>query len=812
MISENDWKQEQARLKQVTETLRTKIEELAPEVSGLRNQVTDFAKKFWEDVTVNTSTFDDFEETLYSIRQQEALLSERERSHKQRLQRYNNMKRMLPSPYFGRIDYEEKGSPESEQIYIGVSSLVDEDGLGFLVYDWRTPIASMYYDHSPGSAAYATPGGVIEGTMLLKRQYQIKSGELRSVFDTSVTIGDELLQQALGRGADAQMKSIVATIQKEQNAIIRDDKSRMLIVQGAAGSGKTSAALQRAAYLLYKHRGRLRADQIVLFSPNPMFNSYVSTVLPELGEENMQQTTFQEYLAYWLGNQMRLEDPFDQIEYVLSAAGDSDSAYEARLQGIRYKASESFLHALQHYADWLCQEGMLFSGIWFREREIITAEQMAEQFYSYDSSIKLANRALLLRDWLQQQLASIERKERKAEWVKDELDYLDNEQYEEAHKAVLKKYERNEAVFDFAQSYIDQYEDFQGTEQGEGDAYDIADQEEEHLRRMIVKESFAPLRRDARRYKFIDFARLYGQMFSENASKYAEMTGTDEAGLPEKWAEICAQTRAKLSGSELLYEDATPFLYLKELVEGVRMNTDVRHVFVDEGQDYSPFQYAFLKRLFPRARMTVLGDFGQAIFVQSTILHEADSPLARIYGPDETRLIRLVRSYRSTKEIVEFTKAMLPDGTDIVPFERYGGKPQLVRLSNSGERAARITSDLASLRAEGFDSIAVITKTAAEARAAYDALSAEGGEELRLITKETLTFEKGVAVIPAYLAKGVEFDAVLVYDASAQTYSRESERKLFYTVCTRAMHRLRLYAVGDAAPYMKQLDTSLFEE
>ncbi|SEN51697.1 RNA polymerase recycling motor HelD [Paenibacillus sp. OV219] len=808
MISENDWKQEQARLKQVTETLQTKIAELAPEVSGLRNQVTDFAKKFWEDVTVNTSTFDDFEETLYSIRQQEALLSERERSHKQRLQRWNNMKRMLPAPYFGRIDYEEKGASGSEQIYIGVSSLVEEDGLSFLVYDWRTPIASMYYDHSPGSAAYATPGGQIDGTMLLKRQYQIKSGELRSVFDTSVTIGDELLQQALGKGADAQMKSIVATIQKEQNAIIRDDKSWMLIVQGAAGSGKTSAALQRAAYLLYKHRDRLRADQIVLFSPNPMFNSYVSTVLPELGEENMQQTTFQEYLAYWLGSQMQLEDPFDQIEYVLSAAVDDDSANEARLQGIRYKASEIFLHALQQYAERLCKKGMLFSGIWFRDREVITAPQMAEQFYSYDSTIRLANRALLLREWLLLQLTSIERKERKAEWVQDELDYLDNEQYEEVHKAVLKKYERDEAVFDFTQSYIDQYGDFQGTEQGEGDVFDFADQEEELLRRMIVKESFEPLRRDVRRFKFIDFVQLYGQLFGEEA-QYLEMTGESE--VPEKWAEICAQTRAKLSGSELLYEDATPYLYLKELVEGVRMNTDVRHVFVDEGQDYSPFQYAFLKRLFPRARMTVLGDFGQAIFVQSTILHEADSPLARIYGPDETRLIRLVRSYRSTKEIVEFTKAMLPDGADIVPFERLGGKPQLVRLGSSEERAGHIASDVEALRAEGFDSIAVITKTAAEARVAYDELTENGGEALRLITKETLTFEKGVAVIPAYLAKGVEFDAVLVYDASAQTYSRESERKLFYTVCTRAMHRLRLYTVGNVAPYIQQLDTSLYE-
>ncbi|QMV42350.1 RNA polymerase recycling motor HelD [Cohnella cholangitidis] len=806
MISANDWKQEQERLDLVTTQLQSRIAELEPEVAGLRNQVTDFRKRFWEEVTVNASTHEDFEETFYSIKQQEALLSERERSHRLRVQQWNNMKRLLPSPFFGRIDFEEEGMGSSEPIYIGVSSLVDEEGMNFLVYDWRTPIASMYYDYSPGEVAYRTPGGLVKGKMLLKRQYQIRDGRLRNVFDTSVTIGDELLQQVLGKGADAQMKSIVATIQKEQNAIIRDDKSRMLIVQGAAGSGKTSAALQRAAYLLYKYRDRLTADQIVLFSPNPMFNSYVSTVLPELGEENMQQTTFQEYLGFWLESAMRLEDPFDQLEYVLAA--QPTKAYEARLQGIRYKASEAFLQALQSYANWLCREGMKFSGIEFMGRELITAKQMESQFYSYDSSIRLENRVALLREWLLRELTDLERKERDATWVQDELDYLDNEQYDEAYKTLLKKYRREEAVFDFTQQYVDAYGDFPNREQGEENVFDFAGQEEELLRRMVVKERFQPLRRDVKRFKFVDVIGLYGQLFGDEAD-YRRMTGGSE--VPEHWSEMGRQTKEKLDRFELFYEDATPFLYVKELVEGLRSNTDVRYVFVDEGQDYSPFQYAFLKRLFPRARMTVLGDFGQAIFAQATNLHEEDSPLVRLYGKEETRLIRLVRSYRSTQEIVAFTKSLLPGGGEIVPFERSGGKPRLLKLGSSEERAARIMEDLASLKAEGFDSIAVITKTSAESREAYEALTAKGGEALRLITKDTLTFEKGIAIIPSYLAKGVEFDAVLVYDASSRTYSRESERKLFYTVCTRAMHRLRLYTTGEMTPYMQGLDTDLYE-
>ena len=403
----------------------------------------------------------------------------------------------------------------------------------------------------------------------------------------------------------------------------------------------------------------------------------------------------------------------------------------------------------------------------------------------------------------------LERREWNASWARDELDYLDNDQYDEAYKALMSKYQREEAVFDFTQPYLDA-NDGPPSNQGQRieDVFDFASQEEELLVRMIVKERFLPLRESVKRLQFVDVIGLYSQLFSDEP-EYCQMSGQSE--LPDCWQEICTQTKEKLNKRELFYEDATPFLYLKELVEGVRRNTKIRYVFVDEGQDYSPFQYTFLKRLFPRARMTVLGDFRQAIFAQATNLHEADSTLMRMYGEEDTRLIRLVRSYRSTKEIVEFAKQLLPVGDEIVPFERSGSKPCLLKLSDSELRARRIIKDIAKLKDDGFESIAIITKTAQESYAAYDTLLDNGGESLRLITKETLTFEKGVAVIPSYLAKGVEFDAVLVYDASSKTYSLENERKLFYTVCTRAMHRLRLYTAGDVTPFLQGIDTDLYE-
>ncbi|CAM3502188.1 MULTISPECIES: RNA polymerase recycling motor HelD [Paenibacillus] len=796
------WRLEQERLDQVREKLKARIDALEPEVSGLSDQAAEIRRRFWEEVTVNTSTDEEFEETFYTIKQQATVLSERERRHRLLLQQWRSFNRMLPSPYFGRVDFLEDGLNGSEQIYIGVSSFVDENGLTFLVYDWRSPIASLYYDHSPGAASYDTPVGRITGTMELKRQYQIQDGQLRRMFDASVTIGDELLQQMLAKGADSQMKSIVSTIQKEQNAIIRNDHSRLLIVQGAAGSGKTSAALQRVAYLLYKNRDSLKADQIVLFSPNQMFNSYVSSVLPELGEENMQQTTFQEYLEYWLGSSFQVEDPFSQIEYVLTAQSTPND--EARLQGMKYKASEAFMKALQNYAQWLGREGMLFNGIRFRDRVLITAEQMRSQFYGYDTSLSLANRVDLLQKWILKELSLLDRKELGASWVEEELHYLDNEHYAEVFSELHKERE----VLDIAEHYAVVREKISNKRREDEGDFDFAEREEDLLRQRIVKASFKPIRKSVKRFSFIDVHGLYTQLFIDEAA-YREKT--NEVDIPVLWSEICKQTSDKLEKFEIFYEDATPYLYLKELIEGVRTNTEIRHVFIDEGQDYSPFQYEYLKKLFPRARMTVLGDFGQAIFTQSTNLQDAESPLFRLYGETETCLIRLVRSYRSTREIVEFTKELLSDVSEIVPFERSGPKPLLVKVEDGEMRDIRVLKDIAALKAEGFESIAVITKTAAESRSAFESLRKHGGEALQLITKETETFEKGAMVIPVYLAKGVEFDAVLIYEASPHAYGQDNHRKLLYTACTRAMHQLLLYTTGDWSPFVESMDSSLYE-
>jgi DNA helicase II / ATP-dependent DNA helicase PcrA len=391
----SDFQVEQERVNTVIKEIEKKKQKLQQNTGGVSSDVLELRKSFWEDVTVNMDEPDDVIETAASIKQQAELLSERERTFKQMNKQMRILERLKYSPYFGRIDFLETGEKNVDHVYLGIASLMDERDENFLIYDWRAPISSLYYDFAPGPASYHTMDGKITGEMNLKRQFIIRDSTIKALFDTGVTIGDEMLQEVLGNNANAQMRSIVATIQREQNLIIRNEKSRLLIVQGVAGSGKTSAALQRVAYLLYRYRETLKSENIMLFSPNPLFNSYVSTVLPELGEENMEQATFMEYLNNRIGTQYEVEDPFDQMEFLLNVEKHSD--YHSRVKGIRYKSSLQFKQIIDQYVIDLSKKGLLFKDLIFRGEIFISKEAIYDYFYSLDNSFTIPNRLEMVR-------------------------------------------------------------------------------------------------------------------------------------------------------------------------------------------------------------------------------------------------------------------------------------------------------------------------------------------------------------------------------------------------------------------------------
>lgn len=761
---DSEFQQEQKRVDSVIETITERISRLERETSRRQNELVTIRKHFWDEVKVNVDTFDDYLETIIGLRQEAQALSVSQSTDRHVSKNLSKLRRMQEVPYFGRIDFIEEGESIQEQIYIGISTLTDTSGEEFLIYDWRAPVSSVYYDYQPGPAQYAAPGGIFRGTLEKKWQYLIRGGVLQSMYDTSLTIGDEILQQVLGKGTDKHMHSIVATIQQEQNRIIRHDRGKLLIVHGAAGSGKTSAALQRIAFLLYKYRDSMNADQIILFSPNSMFNSYVSNVLPELGEESMQQVTFQEYLNHRLSSEFQVENPYEQLEYVLTAT--NTPSYKSRVASIRFKASPLFFEAIESYRKSLALSGMLFKDMNFRGKPIVTAEQIAERFYSNDTSLRFHNRLEKLKDWLVKKINETQKDELTKPWVQEKIELLSNEDYHKAHTYLAKKRGfKRESIAD----------------------YEI---EPEALARLIVQQKLKPLRKQVQTTGFIDIKEIYKQLFADPLQIKQLMDGE----TPAEWAEICQATLKMLSEGKLSYEDATPFLLMKELIQGFQSNSSIKHVLVDEAQDYSLFQFEFLKRLFPSARMTVLGDFNQAIFAHASEMNDFHTLLS-LYGQVETEVINMTRSYRSTKPIIEFTSRLVPNGERIIPFERDGERPALTQLLDHTELHRYIASKVATLRNLRYNSIAIICKSSEESKSAYEALS--NIDDIKLLKNGSIEYEEGVVVVPSYLSKGIEFDAVIIYDASEQVYGDESLRRVFYTACTRAMHYLQLYSVGE---------------
>lgn len=762
--------EEEQRLRDTLEQVSRRLRKEMALLGDRRDDVVGIRQEFWDDVRMSFTDATEVEETWRSIMQQAELLAERERSHRVASEAVERLTKQFDSPYFARIDFAERGGPV-EVIYIGRGSLVGEDGETFWVYDWRAPISSLFYDHEPGPASYAIPDGAMVGELKLKRQFVIRGGQMKHMFDTSETVGDEILQAVLSEGSDTAMKSIVATIQKEQNRIIRDEKHRMLVVQGAAGSGKTSAALQRIAYLLYRFRDTLKPDNIILFSPNPVFKGYVSRVLPDLGEANMTQMTFRELIEARLGRRFEVEDLFSQTEALAASAGTADGA--ARERAVRYKGSEHYFATVENYLKRLEKEGVKFRPLRFRNMTIASAEEMAEQFYGIRPADGFGLRAAGLRRWLNERLKAWIESQKDEPWVEEAAELADNEDLQRAYVDVRKSGGFTEGSFD------------------------DDDKLRERVRLRAAESAIAPIIKAVRGYRFIDSVATYQELFYSR-SLFAACA--PDGLLPVGWDWMSLRAEETLGRKTIDHEDATPLMYLSEALEGFRrVEGDISHVFVDEAQDYSPFQAAYLRRRYPRARMTVLGDFNQAIYLQSQ-QSGGFGGWTRLMAPEYTSVRQLTTSYRSTKPIVEFTKRILKpeDAAGITPFERAGEAPAVLACRDAADIGERMADAIRELTGRGYGTIGVIAKTSRECGDAYALLTERLTDEapLSLVTGVSAELPRGVSVIPSYLAKGIEFDAVLVWDASEERYGREQDRKLLYTVCTRALHVLRVYYAG----------------
>ncbi|MDF2557038.1 MAG: helicase [Bacillales bacterium] len=513
---------------------------------------------------------------------------------------------------------------------------------------------------------------------------------------------------------------------------------------------------------------------MLLFSPNPIFSSYVSTVLPELGEENIKQMTFQDYIDKRLGKLFTLETPFEQMEFILSEK--DHPTYQIRKESIRIKADILFKNMIDSFVEKLSEEGLFFKNITLNNEVLIPASDIEEYFYHLDYKNSIQNRIQDTARWLLKELSNKEEIEREKDWVLEEIELLDSDTYIHSFKEL----EKEKA---FTEDTFDDYE-----------------REQSLLINKIIQERFRPIRAAIKALRFVHVTALYIQLFTKENLFIKNICGS----TTHIWKEISKLTTASIKEKCMPYEDQAPYLYLMDKLIGNKVDRTTKHLFIDEAQDYSPIQFHVLKQLFPSCKMTILGDFNQAILAQS---HDAPTMLSdELYDIDKFEKMILTKSYRSTKQIVDFSKGIIEANANIETFERFGPEPTITIAQDNGDLHSQIVDQLLNLK-KTYDTIAVICKTEKESRFAHEAISKK--LECQLIHSKSKTYRKGIVILPTYLAKGVEFDAVIIYNASSEVYSQDIERKILYTSCTRAMHELHLFSVGECSPFLRKITENL---
>ena len=688
-------------LSHVTETLKYRIAQLDESIEAGQKEIEGMHEYYWENYTeMDQYGYENFDN-------QQALLHEINASN-EKIELRRRFRKMMDSPFFGRVDFCYEGEDEPEIFYIGIANLAEENGGLPLIYDWRAPVSGLFYDFDKGPASYQAPLGEIHGDIAAKWQYKIRGGKMIYEFESDVKIDDEILKAELGSNGDVQLKNIIRTIQKEQNAIIRNTSDRIMVIQGAAGSGKTSIALHRIAYLLYHDRKNLKSSSVLVLSPNGVFSDYISHILPELGEENIREMSFDLFAYKRLKNVVSdCEDRYDLIERQIAGLCDEKLLKE--------KLSRDFLDRMEGYLVELEDSLMNFRDV--EHRGVVKKEQeIIELFYFKFMDIPLLSRM--------------------------------------------------DAV---AEYFIDEVETLKG--------FDLPDEERE-----AVKSRFY------RMYETRDLYVLYNRFLRQE-------------GFP-------SLPQVQYEKRKLRYEDVYPVLYLKYRLETQQEDSGVRHLIVDEMQDYSMIQYLIIQRLF-KCRMTILGDREQTMDGEQ---QDVLTFLPKIFGKDIRRIV-MNKSYRNTVEIASYANK-LAGITEVELFERHGKPvvekefPGLEEALESVVRELRLEKQavIAENADEGVEDIisyetaAVIARTADEARETYyilkEKLEAEGfdtKERLSLLHRDSTNFQKGLTVTTFYMAKGLEFDQVFsVFPGEDRSPIVERAR---YIAATRALHELYMYEV-----------------
>lgn len=602
------------------------------------------------------------------------------------INKHKRLTKILAIPYFGRIDFlEKKENSKVMPIYIGIHTFYDPESRATLIHDWRAPVSSMFYDHELGEAGYRSPSGEIKGVISLKRQYRIRGGKMEFMIESALTVHDDILQKELSSNADDKMKNIVATIQREQNRIIRNEDIRTLIIQGVAGSGKTSIALHRIAYLLYTFRDSISSKDILIISPNKVFSDYISNVLPELGEETVPETSMEQILSGVLEHKYKYQTYFGLVNELLEKPSSS------LIDRIAYKASFGFISELDKFILHI------------------------ENTYFKAADVKLTKYITIPAPFIE-------------------------EQYLRFNRYPIRR--RFDAMADYMLDMLKIQYAFTVTTAGR------------NLLKKEIRLMFAG-NNDIQVYK--DFF---------------------------KWTNNPGMFKMR-KGHTLEYSDLAPLAYLHLALEGNgNQPFRVKHLLIDEMQDYSPIQYKVIQKLFP-CRKTVLGDAGQSVnpYGSSTAETIQKSLTA-------SEIMKLCKSYRSTFEITDFAQKIHPNA-ELEPVARHGEKPQILQFGSAVEELSGIMGLISTYRKSGYKSLGIICKTEQQARKMADMLKSYAND-ISFLSSQSSAFVQGIVITSAHMAKGLEFDEVIIPQTDERNYRSEIDKSMLYVAVTRAMHRLTL--------------------
>lgn len=625
------------------------------------------------------------------------------------------LEKMIKSPYFARIDFKFDDEDEFEKIYIGRSSLRKNSYQEMYVYDWRSTIASIFYRFMTGEAFYDAPCGRVTGELNLKRQYEIKNGKLEYFFDSDVQIVDEFLRQLLSQNTTAKMKAIVETIQHEQDVVIRDMENDLLMVQGVAGSGKTSIALHRAAYLMYQGlQTKLSANNIMIISPNSIFEQYISNVLPELGEDNVISSVFEDILsALLIGRKIQSRNDF--LENLIV-----NSKYkEISRNSIEFKTSSFFREILDQFLIDIPRQWIEFEDVYYEGKCVVSRQILKDKILGRTETplgIKLEQ----LEDYILEQIF--------------------------------------------------------GTGKGRGH------KEEKNL-----------IKQEIQKFIKIDIVELYKILFSNEAYFYSLLQNSNlSQGIKSIWE----YTRENLEADRLYYDDAIAIAYLYLKIYGTNKYKNIKQVVIDEAQDYYPLQYEIFNLLFSNAKFTILGDMKQTLAKKEDISFYEQ--IQKILNKKKSSLIMLDKSFRCTNEILNFSLKFIEKSSQIKSFNRNGDSPKVYIADNSEIFIDEIVKEINLCQEKGFQSICLICKT--EKNSIYLFNKIKHKLDIQLIKNGSVSDLQGVFILPVYMSKGLEFDAVLICDADSQNYHDEDDKNLLYVACTRALHKLSLFCENEVSP------------